>query len=816
MKRLMPGSDCLLNDFRIALRQHLRQLAFSLTVVCTLGLTVAATTAVFSVVNSVLIRNLPFASSDHLMWIVSVRPDNPNAPFSLPEFIDYRNQTRTLSGLAAYANWSASLAEGEITERLDGMRISANAFDVLGISPAAGRLLEQSDDRPDAPLVAVLSYRLWQRQFGESADAIGKIARINGDSYVIVGVLPRQFRLPFLDVDIVTALAPDRDRLRHVRNSVNFLRFFGRINPGTSADRAQAELNAICRSLRQQFPVEYAGKEAVKVIGLHEALVGNFRMSMLLLFCAVLVVLATALANVVSLVLVRANARRQEVSIRIAVGGSWLHFARQLAIESSLLAFAGSVVGWLIALQAISAVKRWAPPSIPRLNEISLDGTVVFFVVTLTVLVTGLLTLAPLGAIAQIREADSLRSTSRTIGDRWNRRVRNAMVAGEISAALVLLLATIVVIQNLIHLREVKLGFTPDLVFQARLAIPATYRSTDDVARFYERLSNRLAAAPAVAQVGVISVAPLSGLIRTVPFSVVDQLFAERGRPSANLRAISAGYLSAVGTRLVKGRSFSENDRSDTPPVALVSAALAERFISGSAVGRRLLINDNTQGPRPVEIVGVVENVQHAGLDLPPALDVYIPLRQIHPDGIQFFRDSQFWMIKTHSHPEQFRSTFLAQLREVDPDAALAGTSTMQEYLESWLGPRRFNLGLFGAFALTAMLLAFTGVYGLVSYSVSQRRTEIGVRMAIGATRRNVQQMILRQAVTLGIAGAAIGLALSGAAQSLIAGMVQEVAINPLVAIGTAALLIAVVLMAAWLPARRAAQIDPTLALKAQ
>ncbi|HEX2456723.1 MAG TPA: ABC transporter permease, partial [Vicinamibacterales bacterium] len=268
-----------MNEFRIALRQHLRQRSFASTVVFTLALTIGATTAVFSVVNTVLVRALPFASPDRLVWIASVRPDNPSAPFTLPEFMDYRSQTRTLSGLSAYANWSASLAGDGVTERLQGARLSANAFDVLGLSPAVGRLLNDRDDRADAPQVVILSYRLWQRQYGGAADVVGKTARINGEPFVMVGVMPAQFPL-LPGVDVVTPLVPDRDPLRHVRGSVNFLRVFGRLNPGSDAGQAQSELTTICRSLRQQFPVEYARKDAVKTVPLHEVLVGDYRRSM--------------------------------------------------------------------------------------------------------------------------------------------------------------------------------------------------------------------------------------------------------------------------------------------------------------------------------------------------------------------------------------------------------------------------------------------------------------------------------------------------------------------------------------------------------
>jgi hypothetical protein len=279
---------------------------------------------------------------------------------------------------------------------------------------------------------------------------------------------------------------------------------------------------------------------------------------------------------------------------------------------------------------------------------------------------------------------------------------------------------------------------------------------------------------------------------------------------------ISPGYPSTVGTRLLHGRLFSESDRSHTPPVALVSAALSDRFLSGRAVGQRLLIDDNNQGPRPVEVVGVVENVRHSGLDLPPAFDVYIPLRQIHPDGVRLLSNNQFWMVRTDSEPAAFRGTFLAHLRAVDQDAAVSDTGTMGRFVDAWLGPRRFNLGLVGAFALTAVLLAVSGLYGLVSYAVSQRTAEIGLRLAIGARPLDVERMILLQAARLGIAGAAAGLALAGAARPLLSGMAADVEIHPAVVAATAAILIGVALLAAWLPARRAARIEPTPALKAQ
>jgi predicted permease len=816
---------------RVALRQYSREPAFALTVVCTLAVTIGATAAVFAVVNAVIVRPLPFPSSDELMWIASVRSDNPSAPFTLPEFMDYRRDTRTLSGLVAYANWSASMAGDGITERLTGSRMSANAFDVLGVTAAAGRLLTERDDRPDAPKAVVLSYRLWQRKYGGAADAIGRTVRINSEPFVIVGVLPAQFPFPLPDLDVVTALVPARDPLRYVRNSVNFLRFFGRLNPGTERDRAQAELTALCGALKQRFPVEYARKESVRLVPLHEALVGDFRPSMVLLLAAVMVVLGAALANLVSLALVRTNGRRSELSIRIAVGASRWRLARQLALETLMLTIAGGGLGLVLAGWAIVAVMPWAPPSLPRLAEVGIDRPVTLFVAAITVAATALLAAAPLVASARLRAGDVLASQSRgAIGDRWNHKVRNVMVVGEISAALVLVLTTIVLARDLRHLHDLHLGFAPDGVFQARVSIPPAYRSPDDLARFYERLSDRLAGSPGVKQFGMISVGPLSGLIATVPFTVADQSPGDRDRPSANLRAISPGYLATVGTRVLQGRAFSEHDRPDTPSVALVSAALADRFLPGAAVGWRLMIDDNNVGPRPVEIVGVVENVRHVALDLPPAFDVYVPLRQTHPDGVLFLRNNQFWMVRTglptradldgaagppDLDPGAFRATFVAHLRAVDPDAAISGAGTMREHLDAWLGPRRFTLGLFCAFAVSVVLLAMTGLYGVVSYVVSQRGPEIGLRMAIGASRRDVQWMILRQAAVLGAAGTAVGLGVAGIGRQFITARVpsmpNQTAISPTSMAATAALLFVVVVFAAWLPARRATRIEDSL-----
>jgi putative ABC transport system permease protein len=803
---------------RAGLRQFRRRPGFALAVVSTLALAEGANLAVFSVVNAVVIRALPYAEPQRLVWIASVRADNPDAPFTLPEFADYRSRARTLAGIAAYANWSASVAGEGTTERLQGARMSANGFDLLGVTASAGRLLRDSDDLAESAPVVVISDRFRVRRFGRAQDVVGRRLRINGAPFEIVGVMPSDFSLPLRDIDVVTPLVPDRDPLRHLRNSVNFLRFFGRLAEGTTREQAQSELTSICAALRGRFPVEYARKEAVRVVPLADAVVGGARSGMLLLFAASLIVLATALANLLCLVLARANDRRGELAVRSALGATRLQLLAQLAVEALLLATAGTAAGFALAAALTRAAVRWIPASIPRTGEIAMDGTVVLFAIGLAAAAAVLFTAAPFSAAVRKPGSEALRLASRgSSGDRWNARARHALVIAEISAALILVLATGVVLGAVSRLQRVDPGFSPDAVFQARVSIPpTTYRSAADLARFYERLSERLATAPGTASAGLISVAPLSGLIATVPFGIADRpSVSRRDVPSANLRVISPGYLSAAGTRLVAGRPFVEQDTSATASVALVSAALADRFLSDGALGRHLTIDDNSKGPRPVQIVGVVQDVRQSALDGPPALDIYIPLRQVHPDAVGLVRNNHFWVVRTGTDPAAFRETFLAHVRAVDPDVAVSSAGTMRQYIDASLGPRRFNLALLASFSCAALLLAASGLYALVSYAVSQRTREIGVRMAIGAGARDVYALILREAAGLAVAGTALGLSAAVIARPLASQVARDASLDAVTALVSAFGLAAVVIIAAGVPARRAARIEPAAALKA-
>ena len=447
-----------------------------------------------------------------------------------------------------------------------------------------------------------------------------------------------------------------------------------------------------------------------------------------------------------------------------------------------------------------------------------MDAPFLLFALALTAAAAILFAIVPIGAVLRALAGAAVPLATRgALGDRRDRGMRNALVVAEISAALVLLLGTVLLVQSLKRLERAPLGFSTEGAFQARVTLPPAYGSARDLTRFAERLASRLEREPGVRSVGLISSAPLSGVLSAVPFTVEGQPPpSERDVASANLRAITPGYLTASGTRLTRGRNFAETDRESAPAAALVSEALARRFLAGDPVGQRLLIDDNSTGPRPVQIVGVVENVTQTSLDGPPSYDVYIALPQIHPEGVPVLRNNQFWVVRTSTEPGAFRAPFLTDLRAVDPDAAVSSTGTMGQYVDAWLAPRRFSLGLFVAFSATVVLLALSGLYGLISYTVGQRRREIAVRMAVGATPRDVQRMILRQAARLTLAGAAVGLGIAAAAYPLVRGIVEGASASVAVWIATTAVLVVVVTLAGWMPARRAARVEPTAALRGE
>ncbi len=810
--------ETLWQDLKYGARQLLRNPGFTSVAVLTLALGIGANSAIFSIVHAVLLRDLPFREPDRLVWVWSVRPDRNDAPFTLPEYIDYRDQTRTLDQLAAIATWNASLTGHGDAERFQGMRVSANAYQLLGIGAALGRTLVPADDDPGAPRVVVLSHALWQRRFGADPGLIGQKLILNGDSYEIVGVLPPASPPLLPGAELASPLSPETDPWRHVRTSVNFLRFVGRLKPGVSLEQAEAELTSICVRLREQFPVEYARKQAVRLDLLHEQMTGQYRLALMVLLGAVALVLLIAAANLASLLLVRATVRLPEFAIRAALGASRLRLARQLLTESLMLVGLGSLLGALLAFWGMDLLVRLSPPDLPRLAEVGINVSVLTYTLVLSTVVGVVFGLASIGGALRASLSDELKGEGRGSQPSFRRqRPRRFLVAAEIAMAVVLLTSAGLLIKSLLHVQRMEPGFNAENVLVARLAFPkAKYDTLEAFTNFAEQLERRLTSLPGAEGAGSVSHVPLSSAISRVPFSIEGRPLLREEIPLAEFRVITPEYRRVMQIPLVQGRDFSEQDNARAPAVALINQTLAAKFFPNeNPLGARLLIDDNDTGPRPVEVVGVIGEVKQSSLESQPTHDIYIALHQTHKDGLPWLRNDQFWVMRTSGDPLALAESFRRELRGLDPDVPASDLRSMEQYLASSLATRRFNLRLMVAFAASALVLAFLGVYGVVAYSVSQRSREIGLRLALGARRADIYKLILVQGLRLMLVGLAVGLAGTLASTRLLSGLLFGVTpTDPETLVGVPLLLAGATLLACYIPARRAARVDPMVALR--
>ena len=811
--------SALAGQIRQSLRQALRRPAASLVIVLTLGLAIGASTAIFSLLSAAVLRPLPVAHAHRLLWLAAVRPDGTEGLFSIPELLDYREQVRSLDRLVAYGTWNANLTGRGYAERLQGLRLSADAFEAMGVSAARGRLLVAADDLPGAPRVVVLGHELWRRRFGADEGLVGQALRLNGEPHLVVGVLPRRFPFPARDLDLVVPLAADQDPSRAVRGSASFLRFIGRLAPGVDAATAGGELNAIAAQLRERFPVDYARKRGVRAGPLQDELVGNSRQALLLTFAAVLLVLGIAGANVVNLLLARAVERRREIAVRVALGAGRWDVLRQLLLEGAVYALAGGVLGALLATAGVRALVRAAPAGIPRLAEATVDGWMLAFALLLAVGVALAAGAVPAREAFRLGSGESLLASRGALGSPAQQRLRRRLVVAQIAVAVVLLLGSSLVTGSLARLQRVDPGFSTRDVFVARVSLPrARYSRPEHLVQFYDRFLERVVRLPGVAAAGTVSIAPLSGSAASTQFTIEGRPPLAPGEaPDVQFRLVSPGYFAAVGVPILRGRSFAETDRQDAPFVALVSEALAQRFLGPEPIGLRLLLADNSKGPRPVEVVGVVGNVKQRALDAAPTSDVYLPWAQAHPEHVAFLTSYQFWAVRTQGDPLALREPFRRELDAVDPEAAASQPRTLQQYVEASLEARRFSVLLMGAFALTALVLAVVGLYAVVAYAVSQQTREIGVRMAVGASARQIRRLVLGQALRLAGTGVVLGLGLSLLGRRVVSGLLFATsASDPRFLLGVAATVVAVALGASYLPAARASRVDPIVTLRGE
>lgn len=808
-------------DMRYGMRVLRKNPGFALASILILAVGIGANTAIFSLVNAVLLRQLPFKNSDQLVWIWARRVDRDKAFFSIPDFIDFRDRNQTLEQIVAFGNWGANLTDRGDPERFLGARISANAFQMLGINAVVGRTLLPEDDLPGSPRVVVLSYGLWQRRFAGEWPMSTNTLTLNGDSYTVLGVLPPDFVLPGTDAELAIPLSPETDPRRTERGA-NFLRAFGRLKPGFTPQQAQSDLDVIALDLQRLYPDTNAKKITPRVLPLFQEIVGTYNVALMMLLGAVGLVLLIACLNLANLMLARASARHKELAIRAAMGATRRRLIQLVLTESFLIALPGGVLGLLLAYWGLKFLIALSPANLPRANEINIDGRVLAFTLAVSLLSGLIFGLLPGIQASKVNLNNELKAEGRgTTGSRLSNRTRNLLVVSEVALSLILLINAGLLAKSFLRIQEVSAGFDTDKLLLVRLSLPqARYKDRDSVKIFYDNVSRRVGELDGVKSVSLANVLPLSGMNVRSEFSIVGRPpLSPTDMPASQSRWVSPGYFETMQIPLKRGRDFTEYDNERSREVVVIDEALAERYWPGEdPIGTHLRVTyDGEPAPREVEVIGIVGNVKHVGLDDEPTATFYAPFLQIPEHSVSFFTVNMSLTIRTASEPLALATLVRQEVKAVDKDVPASNIRTMDQFLSASVAPRRFNVQLLTIFAVTALLLAIIGIYAVISYSVANRTQEIGIRMALGARPLDVLKLVVGHGLKLVIIGVLVGLAgayvLTRAVSALLFGVgsadLATFAITPLA-------LMIVALVACYIPARRAARVDPANALRAQ
>ena len=811
--------DEMIQDLRFGVRMLLKHRSFTTVAIISLALGIGANTAIFSVVNAVLLRELPFKDPDRLMSVSSNRTDRSDAPFTLADFIDYRDQNRTLDQIAAYGNIGLSLLTNERTEQLQGLRVSANLFQLLGVDASAGRTLLAEDDDPARRHVVVLTHECWQRRFGGDPQLIGKNLTLNGESYQAVGIMPPSYSLPY-NAELAIPLAPDADPLRTVRSATNYLRGIARLRPGVTRQQAESDLSAIVSRQRQQYGDIYLKKTGVRLVQLRDEVVGSVGVALWVLLGSVGLVLLIACSNLAALSLARASSHQREIAIRKALGATTTRVVRQRLTESLILAFVGGAAGVVLATWGVRFLVALSPTGLPRQQEIGVDLRVLAFAALASLISAAIFGVLPALQAARGEASGALWITGRGAGDNARRnRSRNVLVAAEVAVSFVLLIGAGLLIQSFRRVQAIAPGFDPSNALAVRLSLPKSkYKDRAAATRFAELLQSRIQNLPGVEAVGAVNVLPMGSNRHSVDFNLVGRALTPGDRHNAQYRLATPDYFRALKIPLLQGRFLENHDTADSVPVVVINETMARKFWPNeSAIGARIGIDDNNTGPRPFEIVGVVGNVKHFSLEGDPTFDIYLPMSQVHEDGLGLLTNNHYWIVRSNVDSAAIETAFLRELRNIDPDVATSNVKTLEDYLADSVGPRRFNLRVLTIFSVAALLLAATGIYGVVSYTVKQRTQEIGIRLAMGAGTMNIFRLVLAQGLKVVSAGLAVGVVGAFAITRVIRSLLFNVTpTDTLTFIVVSLMLILIALIACTAPARRATRVDPLIALRSE
>lgn len=796
-------------DFRYGVRLLLKHRGFSAVAVLALALGIGANTAIFSVINSVLLKPLPYKEPERLVELRETNPPkHPDVPVSAASFLDWQSQNTVFEQVAAYRSTSYNLIGDGEPERIRAARISAGTFTLLGINPLVGRDFLPEEDQPERARVVAISHGLWQRRFGSDPNLVGQTINLSGNIYTVVAIMPATFGFPERTIELWTPMAIEpfeRGQYGAHNNGV-----IGRLKPGISIEQAQTEISTIARRIAEDHAETNAGWEA-KAIPMLDYTVGNIKLTLLVLLGAVAFVLLIACANVANLLLARAASRQKEIAIRTAMGAGRWRIVRQLLTESVLLALAGGAVGLLLAMWGINALLALAPADLPRVKDVAIDSGALAFTLAVTILTGITFGLAPALQASKpdlneiLKESGGRGST----GGIHRQRVRNMLVVAEVALALVLLVGGGLMIRSFLRLQRVNPGFNPDNAMMVKLVLPKSrYPEDGQQTAFLNQLVENVSALPRVQSVGA-----------TISMPFVDNYtlgFAIQGRPAVHdsdlpvtkYYAVSPDYFKTMGIPLLKGRVFTDRDVAGAPRVAIINETMARRYFPDEdPIGKRIHV---TNGPEQLfrEIVGIVGDVKHNGLDQETPPQTYMSFAQEPGTGITL-------VLRSDANPASLSAAIRTEVSRIDKDQPISAIKPLTEIVADSVAQQRFSMLLLGVFAAVALILAAVGLYGVMSYSVTQRTHEIGVRMALGAGSGDVLKLVVGQGMVLASVGIGIGLTAAFALTRLMESLLFGVTSTDPITFGAISLMLAgVAFVASYIPARRAMKVDPMIALR--
>jgi putative ABC transport system permease protein len=807
-QRGVPVLGDLWQDLRFGARVLVKQPLFTLVAVLTLALGIGANTALFSVINAVLLKPLPFPESDRIVALYETFKPSGESAVSVPNLRDWQRQNTVFEGIAAYVDGVFNLQAGDIPQRLQGLSVEANYFDVLGIKPQLGRAFLKGEDEAGNERVVVLSDALWRNSFGADHGIVNKTIPLNGQRYTVVGVMPPE--LSALSGTQLWAPLVFPDDEKTARGSHNYY-VIGRLKQGVTLEQAGEQLSVIAARLEQQHPEAQAGRGA-RLQRYEEQIVGDVRQPLFMLMGAVGFVLLIACTNVANLLLARAAGRSREIAVRVALGAGRWRLIRQFVTEGVLLSFAGGAVGVVTAWLTLDFLGKLAFAFLPRASEIKLDLRVLGFTLLVSILTGIIFGIAPAAQALKTDVQDALKDggkgSAAGFGGNWT---RSALVVTEIAAAFVLLIGAGLLIKSFAKLQSVDTGLQPENVLTAKLSLAAEkYTNADALRRFHRQVLERVAALPGVEAAGLTSHLSVEQYGTNGYVTVEGKTYAPTQEPLVEFRVVSPDYFRAMGVKLVRGRAFDERDTQDSPLGVIVNETMARSIWPGEdPVGKR--VSGRPVWPGWVPVIGVVADVRNMGLTEPPTPEFYFNYTQ----GGEGVLRNMTLAVRSRLDPASLATAVRRETQAIDPGQPLFEVQTMGAVLDGVVSDRRLNMMLLSVLAAFSLVLALVGIYGVMSYNVTQHTREIGIRMALGAQKRDILKLVVGRGATLALAGVMLGLLASLGLTRLMSGLLFGVSpTDPATFGGIGALLFAVALLACYLPALRAIKVDPLIALR--